>query len=106
MNPPIKINLNEALKLIPDDVEAEGRCAYSAPCVIGMMMSEADRKRLVNAELDSSPIYSLMQSDIVDAPEDQEGELRQLQRLFDRKQTEDLRSMVKVLKEKYDVQAP
>lgn len=101
MNPPIKINLNEALKLIPDNVEASGRCAYSAPCVIGMMMSEADRKRIVNAELDASPIYSLMQQDIVDAPEDQEGELRQLQRLFDRSNTEGLQDYVKTLKEKY-----
>lgn len=99
----IKINLLTDLAKIPDDVEATGKCAYTAPCVVGMMMSQSERKQLEEADLDSAPIYTLIHDQTVEIPDGQEGELRQLQRLFDRNRTDELRAMVKALKEKYHV---
>ncbi len=96
----IRIDLSTAIKSIPDDIVATAQNEYTAPCVIGMMMTPEEREEL--RPRNNKNIINLIQRDFVQAGSpQQERDLRDLQRLFDRGATDALRDRVKTLKEIY-----
>lgn len=78
-----------------------GSCTYSGPCVLGAMMPASLIKELAEDDgetlLDASPLSHLIQRGMVSFPEEQLGDARYIQRLYDKLPERDSRADLQVV---------
>lgn len=98
---PIKIDLRTALASIPDDITPSAHCTYTAPCIIGRMMTPEERRRVATTLGDGASIHRVIANGLVEVPVDQTGDIEELQRLNDCQCHDGLTEAVARLKEKY-----
>jgi hypothetical protein len=102
MTKPIEIDLRRDLPKVREQLEAIlpniGACLYSAPCAIGAMLSERDRKRLAGREADETAIDFHR---TIHLPADQLRDAVKLQWAFDSGDVGRFRETLAALEAKY-----
>jgi hypothetical protein len=92
----IKIDLNNLTRAHLDEcVSHLGACQYDAPCIIGTLMSPADRRRLafeVAGTLEDE-IAALVSAGLITIPAEQLKDAKALQKAFDESYWSDLVSV-------------
>lgn len=75
-------------------------CNYSGPCAVGAMLSPDERVDL-DVRHSNDSVRSLTFDGVVDAPEEQHGDLARLQRLHDKGMVRHLGDFLSNLEDKY-----
>ena len=83
-----------------------GLCLYTAPCVIGAMLTPEQRLAIKDAGYDGEPIGALVEVGVVLAPAEQIEDIERLQIAFDKIEPEDFKDTVRALLAKYADRVP